>query len=141
MNSHRYELTSELDKGLKKYGEDNNLSPTFIINDLVESFLIDKGYLSIKSSTEGIEITPERIKHASFEKKWNRYQIQKSINGKVYSFASVTQGAYIAKEIVQFLNSKNWDIKYTIKSTGLKGSDQVNFLLSEMEKEGFETEF
>lgn len=137
MNSQGYKLTSELDKGLKKYGEDNNLSPSFILNDLVESFLIDKGYLSVKIPIEDIEIIPEKIKYAHFEKKWNRYQIQKCINGKTHTFASVTQGARLAKEIVQFLKSKNWDIKYCSKSTGLKGVDQINFLLSEMEKEGF----
>ena len=134
MNSQGYVLTSELDKGLKKYGEDNNLSPSFILNDLVESFLIDKGYLSIKFPIEHIEVTPEKIKNASFETKWNRYQIQKCINGKTWSFASVTQGARIAKEIVQFLESKGWDIKYSTKSTGLRGVDQINFLLSEIEK-------
>ena len=107
MNSQGYKLTSELDKGLKKYGEDNNLSPSFILNDLVESFLIDKGYLSVKIPIENIEIIPEKIKYAHFEKKWNRYQIQKCINGKTHTFASVTQGARLAKEIVQFLKSKN----------------------------------
>lgn len=41
-----------------------------------------------------------------------------------------------AKEVRAFLIMKNWDIKYSTKSTGLKGAKQVNFLLSEMEKEG-----
>ena len=38
MNSQGYVLTSELDKGLKKYGEDNNLSPSFILNVFLISF-------------------------------------------------------------------------------------------------------
>ncbi len=135
MSSQGYVLISELDKGLKKYGEDNDLSPSFILNDLVESFLIDKGYLSIKFPIEHVEVTPEKIKNAPFDTIDNRYQIKKSINGKGWYFASVTQGARIAKEIVQFLESKGWDIKYSTKSTGLKGVDQINFLLSEIEKE------
>ena len=135
MNSQGYVLTDELDKGLKKYGEDNNISPSFILNDLVETFLIDKGYLSVKFLVEDSEVAPEKIKYAHFEKKWNRYQIQKCIQGKTHTFASVTQGAKIAKEIVQFLEIKGWDIKYCAKSTGLKGVDQINFLLREMEKE------
>lgn len=135
MNSQGYVLTAELDKGLKKYGEDNNLSPSFILNDLVETFLIDTGYLTVKFPEEEIEVAPEKIKHAHFDKKWKRYQIQKVIDGKTYTYASVTQGARLAKEIIHFLESKNWDIKYAPKMTGLKGVDQINFLLSEMEKE------
>lgn len=134
MTSQGYKLTSELDEGLKKYGRDNNISPTFILNDLVESFLIDKGYLSIKPSIKN-DNTPKKIKYAPFEKANNRYQIIKNIKGKRYTYASVTQGAGLAEELVQFLESKNWDIKYSTKSTGLKGVEQINFLLSEMEKE------
>ena len=137
MNSQGYKLTSELDKGLKMYGEDNNLSPSFILNNLVESFLIDKGYLNVKSPIETVEVASEKIKHAYFEKKSNRYRIMKWVNCKKYNFASVTQGARVVKEIVQFLESKDWDIKYSIKSTGLKGVNQINFLFDEMEKEGF----
>lgn len=137
MNSQCYKLTSELDKGLKKYGEDNNLSLSFIINDLVESFLIDKGYLGVNFPVNDIEIVPEKIKHASFVKKSGRYQIKKTIHGKQYYYASVTQGAGLTKEIIQFLESKEWDVKYATSSTGLKGVDQINFLLNEMEKEGF----
>lgn len=134
MTSQGYKLTSELDEGLKKYGGDNNISPTFILNDLVESFLIDKGYLSIKPSIKN-DNTPKKIKNAPFDKYRNRYFIVKSIKGKRYVYASVTQGAGLAEELVQFLESKNWDIKYSTKSTGLKGAEQINFLLSEMEKE------
>ncbi|MBQ2635397.1 MAG: hypothetical protein IJJ11_07895 [Methanosphaera sp.] len=136
MNSQGYKLTSELDKGLKKYGEVNNLSPSFIINDLVEAFLIDKGYLSVHFPVNDIEIVPEKIKYAHFQKKHGRYIIQKSIQGKRYYYASVTQGAGLTKEIIQFLESKEWDVKYATSSTGLKGVDQINFLLNEMEKRG-----
>ena len=134
MTSQGYRLTSELDEGLKKYGRDNNISPTFILNELVESFLIDKGYLSIKPSIKN-DNTPKKIKYAPFDKYRNRYFIVKWIKGKRYNYASVTQGAGLAEELVQFLESKNWDIKYSTKSTGLKGTEQINFLLSEMEKE------
>lgn len=132
-----YKLASELDEGLKKYGEENNLSPSFIINDLVESFLVDKGYLGVKSCVEDVEVAPEKIKYANFHKNNKCYQIRKSFKGKAYYYASVNQGTGLVKEIVQFLESKNWDTKYTSKSTGLKGVEQVNFLLKEMEKEGF----
>ena len=70
MTSQGYKLTSELDEGLKKYGRDNNVSPTFILNDLVESFLIDKGYLSIKPSIKK-DNTPKKIKYAPFDKDGN----------------------------------------------------------------------
>lgn len=137
MKSQSYKLKPELNDGLIKYGEDNNLSPSFILNDLVETFLIDKGYLVIKIPVENIKVAPEKIKNAPFDKNSKRYRIQKYIDGKNYNYASVTQGARLVNEIVQFLESKDWDIKYTLKMTGLKGVDQINFLLNEMEKEGF----
>lgn len=136
MKSQGYVLNSELDKGLKKYGEENNLSPSFIINDLVESFLIDNDYLCIKLPENDNESKPEKIKNAPFSKTDNRYRIRKNINNKTYNYASVpVWEGRVAKEIVGFLKSKNWDIKYSIKSTGLKGRDQINYLLGEMEKE------
>lgn len=138
MKSQSYKLKPELNDGLIKYGEDNNLSPSFIINDLVETFLIDKGYLGIKIPVENIKVAPEKIKYAYFEEKGKRYRIKKGFGSKVLCYASVTQGARLTKELIQFLESKNWDIKYSTKSTGLTGVDQINFLLSEMEKEGFD---
>lgn len=132
-----YKLASELDEGLRKYGEENNLSPSFILNDLVESFLVDKGYLGVKSCVEDVEVAPEKIKYAPFDKRDKRYVIRKRVNGKCCTYASVNQGKGLVKEIIQFLESKNWDTKYTTKSTGLKGVEQVNFLLKEMEKERF----
>ena len=135
MNSKGYRLKSELEKGLRKYGEDNNLSPISIIEELVENFLTDKEYLSINPLLEKVDDPIEKIKYASFEKKWGRYQITKQVNGKKYHYGSITQGASIAQELVDFLESVNWDTKYSTKETGLKGIEHINFLLSEMEKE------
>lgn len=135
MNSQKYILNSELDKGLKKYGEDNNLSPLSIVEELVEDFLIKKGYFTINITMEPKGEQPiEKIKYAGYESKKERYQIKKHINGIQYNYGSITQGASLTKELVTFLESVDWDTKYSTKETGLKGTAQINFLLNEMEK-------
>lgn len=130
MKSQTYELRDELDKGLKKYGEDNNLSPISIIEDLVEDFLCSKDYLEM--SFASVPSKPEKIKNAFYREDRGVYEIQKSLNGKRHY--GNTKSPVIAKEIVSFLKTVNWDKKYTTKKTGLKGDNQINFLLEEMEK-------
>ena len=130
MKSQTYKLRNELDKGLRKYGEDNNLSPISIIEDLVEDFLCSKDYLEM--SFASVPSKPEEIKNASYRERGG-YQIRKTIKGKLIWYGSC-KSPVIAKEIVSFLESVNWDEKYSSKKTGLKGDNQINFLLEEMEK-------
>ena len=127
MNSQGYKLRTELEEGLQKYGESNNLSPLSIIEKLVEDFLCDEKVLCVSVVESPSKI--EKIKNANYRKECGAYRIRKSIDGKSPIFA---------KEIINFLESKEWDIKYSTKKTGLKGVAQINFLFNEMEKEGFE---
>lgn len=132
MKSQSYKLKPELDNGLMKYGEDNNLSPISIIENLVEDFLCRNDYLCAE-----VEIGPakiEKIKNATYRKEIGTYRIRKRINGKREEYGS-TKSPMVAKDIVVFLEGVNWDSKYSISETGLKGEAQINFLLSEMEKE------
>lgn len=132
MKSQSYKLNPNLDDGLRKYGEDNNLSPLSIIEELVEDFLCRNDYLCAE-----VEITPvqiEKIKNANYRKEIGAYRIRKQINGKREEFG-LTKSPIIAKDIVSFLETVGWDIKYSMSCTGLKGPDQINFLLNEIEKE------
>lgn len=135
MNSKGYRLKSELEKGLEKYGEENNLSPISIIEELVEAFLTDKEYLDVSPLIEKEETPIERIKYAFYDKTRNRYQIIKTVEGKRHTYGSITQGASLTRELIDFLESVNWNTKYSTNETGLKGTEQINFLLNEMEKE------
>lgn len=134
MNSKSYRLKSELDEGLTKYAEDNNLHPLSIIEDLVECFLTDKEYLSVNPLIEKKDTHIEKIKYTYYDETKKRYQIGKFVDGKKHLYGSITQGASITREVVNFLESVNWDTKYSTSNTGLKGAEQINFLLSEMEK-------
>ena len=132
MTSENYRLRDELDEGLRKYGEDNNLSPISIIEDLVEDFLCRKDYLQFQAEPTHSE--REKIKHAYWRKDNCSYQIAREINRIKYTFGH-TKSSVVAKEIISFLNRVNWDVKYSVKNTGLKGDEQINFLLNEIEKE------
>lgn len=132
MNSQGYKLRTELNDGLVKYGEDNNLSPISIIEELVEDFLCQKDYLY--STFEPCSSEVEQIRYANYDKRSKAYTIQKSINGKDYGYGT-SKSPVIVKEIICFLESVGWDIKYSTKNTRLRGTKQINFLLNEMEKE------
>lgn len=131
MKSQGYMLRTELDDGLRRYGEDNNLSPISIIEELVEDFLCSKDYLHFQLEPSHPKI--EKIKNAQWLR--GEYQIRKGIKNKRLTYGS-SKSPTVVKEIINFLESKNWDVKYCSKNTGLKGVEQINFLLSEMEKEG-----
>ena len=133
MKSQGYRLRTELDDGLRKYGEDNNLSPISIIEELVEDFLCNNDYLS--TTFELIPSKPEKIKYAYWRKDNGSYQIAREFERIKYTFGH-TKSLAVAKEIISFLKSVNWDVKYSTRNTGLKGEDQINFLLSEIEKKG-----
>lgn len=132
MKSQNYKLKPELNEGLIKYGEDNNLSPLSIIEELVEDFLCSKDYLGIE--IESIPPKIEKIKNANYRNECGAYRIRKSIGGRRFIYGQ-TKSSIIAKDIVVFLESVNWDIKYSMSVTGLKGEAQINFLLSEIEKQ------
>ena len=135
MNSQGYKLRTELEEGLQKYGESNNLSPISIIEKLVEDFLCDEEVLCVSVVESPSKI--EKIKNANYRKECGAYRIRKSVDGKRIVYGQ-TKSPIFAKEIINFLESKEWDIKYSTKKTGLKGVAQINFLFNEMEKEGFE---
>ena len=131
MNSQGYKLRTELNDGLVKYGEDNNLSPISIIEELVEDFLCQKDYLC--STFEPCSSEVEKIRHTNYDKRSKIYTIQKCITGLKYCYGS-SKSPVIIKEIICFLESVEWDIKYSTKNTKLRGTKQINFLLNEMEK-------
>ena len=132
MKSQSYKLNPELNNGLIKYGEDNNLSPISIIEELVEDFLCRNEYLGVEMESTPPKI--EKIKYADYDKRSESYGIRKSINGKRKRFGA-SKSPRIVKDIIKFLESKDWDLKYAVSNTGLMGEKQINFLLGEMEKE------
>ena len=132
MKSQSYKLRPELNEGLVKYGEDNNLSPISIIEELVEDLLCRKDYLGIE--IESIPSKIEKIKNANYRNECGAYRIRKSIDGRRFVYGQ-TKSSIVAKDIVHFLESVNWDTKYSTSGTGLKGEAQINFLLSEIEKQ------
>ena len=130
MKSQSYTLRTELDEGLRRYGEDNNLSPISIIEELVEDFLCSKDYLHFQIGQDNSKI--EKIKHAKFDKRRGTYQIRWGSPIKTYGSS---KSPAVVKDIITFLESKEWDVKYSTKNTGLRGVEQINFLLSEMEND------
>ena len=129
MKSQGYLLRNDLDEGLRRYGEDNNLSPISIIEELVEDFLCSKDYLHFQIGQNNSKI--EKIKNAKFDKRSGAYQIRGGSPRKTYGSSKSTA---VVKDIITFLERKDWDVKYCSKNTGLRGVEQINFLLSEMEK-------
>lgn len=129
MKSQGYLLRNDLDEGLRRYGEDNNLSPISIIEELVEDFLCSKDYLHFQIGQNNSKI--ERIKNANFDKRCGVYQIRGGSPRETYGSS---KSPAVVKDIINFLESKDWDVKYCSKNTGLRGVEQINFLLSEMEK-------
>ena len=130
MKSQSYTLRIELDEGLRRYGEDNNLSPISIIEELVEDFLCSKDYLHFQISQNNSKI--EKIKNAKFDKRSGAYQIRGGSPRETYGSS---KSPAVVKDIITFLKSKDWDVKYCSKNTGLRGVEQINFLLSEMEND------
>ena len=130
MKSQSYTLRTELDEGLRRYGEDNNLSPISIIEELVEDFLCSKDYLHFQLDQNNSKI--EKIKHARFDKRSGAYEIRGGYPTKNYGSS---KSPAVVKDIITFLKSKDWDVKYCSKNTGLRGVEQINFLLSEIEND------
>lgn len=134
MNFKDLPLKNEIKEGLLKYGKDNNAQPFNIIESLVEEFLYKNKYLVVGVGDKEVPFPQELNKpHISFvEKNHGKYRVRRRINGYRYNFASCDYEE--ARLIVEFLESKNWDLKYSTKESGLNGREQVEFLLGEIEK-------
>lgn len=132
-------LKSELTEGLIQYERDNNISPLSLIESLLEKFLYDEGYL-VTGAGDNVVPFPSNLNHAHLKyttiRENGNLQIRKDIGGKIYTY-----GAYkeydIIKRIIEFLKSKDWNVKYSTMNTKLRGEKQIEFLLCEMEKEGW----
>lgn len=126
-------LRDELKEGLIKYAEDNNLSPLSLLESLIEDFLIKKEYLVIFDSDAPVEFPALSPIKNIFLRKNGKFQVMKSINKNRMNFMS---GNYEeAKTVVEFLESKEWDSKYSTSETGLRGKKQIEFLFDEIKKE------
>ena len=129
-------LRNELKEGLLQYERDTNVSPHFLVESLIEKFLYKHGYLTVGFDDEELpsltELINPHIKHTTVREN-GKLRIEKMIDGVhgFYGTASYDE----AKIIVDFLISKNWDLKYTTRNTKLKGQKQIDFLLNEIKKE------
>ena len=142
MKSKNCVLKTELMEGLLQYERDTNLSPKSIIESLVEDFLYNKGYLTIGVEDNSIPFPDELNKplHLKYTSNFRngKLQVRKNIEGKGICFASCDYDT--AKIIIEFLERKGWDLKYSIPQTKLKGEKQVEFLLNEIKKEDFKND-
>ena len=131
-------LKNELKEGLLQYERDTNISPLSLIENLLEEFLYKKGYLVVGGGEENVpfpsELNKPPIEFTNLKKSGN-LEIRKTVDGNRYSFAYCTYDE--AKILVEFLKSKNWDVKYSTKHSLFKGKEHIAFLFNEMEKEGF----
>ena len=138
MKFNNYPLRNELKEGLLQYERDTNVSPNLLIESLIEKFLYTHGYLSVGFDDKDLpsltELITPRIKHTTVREN-GKLRIEKQIDG-VHGFYG-TANHNEAKIIVDFLISKNWDLKYATCNTKLKGQNQIDFLFNEMRKEGF----
>ena len=136
MKFNNYPLRNELKEGLLHFERDTNVSPHFLVESLIEKFLYKRGYLSIGFDDKELpsldELIKPRIKHTTMREN-GKLRIEKMVDG-VHGFYG-TCSYDEAKIIVDFLISKNWDLKYSTSQTKLKGKKQINFLLTEIEKE------
>lgn len=136
MKFNEQSLKDELANGLLEYERDTNLSPFSVVESLIEKFLFKKGYLSYGAGDNKVsfpcKLNQPRFKYTRFRKN-GKLQVRKQIGGKVYNFGICEYGE--AEMIIEFLKSKNWDIKYSTFQTKLRSKKQIEFLLNEIEKE------
>lgn len=129
-------LRNELKEGLLQYERDTNISPFSLIESLIEEFLYKNEYLVVGVGDKEVpfpaELNQTRIKYAR-PRKNGHVQIRKQINGRVENFGNCCYSD--AEILIKFLESKNWDIKYSTKKTKLRGKKQIDFLFNEIEKE------
>ena len=132
-------LRDELRQGMAQYERDTNVSPLSLIESLIEDFLYKQGYLVVVGDEEvpfPTELIKPRLPHTTFKSSSKKWCIQKRYGKTIVAYAYFEEDRYEeAKKVIQFLKSKNWDLKYSIKQTKLSGKEQFDFLLSEVEKE------
>lgn len=136
MKFNNYPLRNELKEGLLQYERDTNISPHSLVESLIEKFLIKEEYLIVGAGDEDVPF-PTELNHPPIKNVQDRgngkFQIYRRIDGIQYRYGT---GKYDeVKILVEFLKSKNWDLKYSTIRTKLKGRKQIDFLFSEMEKE------
>ena len=79
-------------------------------------------------------LSPEDKTFIATKKNGKKHQIQVRIQGILYNFGTY-DSLEQAKEVRNFLLSKNFDKKYSTKHSGLKGKKYYDWLFSEIEKE------
>ena len=138
MKFNECQLRDELVEGLIQYGRDANLSPSSIIESLLEEFLCKKGYLVYGVGDEIIpfpaELNQITLKH-TYDRGNGTLRIYCSLKGNKKANYGSTNDYNEAKIIVDFLECKNWDLKYSTSQTKLRGRKQIDFLLNEIERE------
>lgn len=136
MKFNEQSLKSELVDGLLEYERDSNISPFSLVESLIEKFLFKKGYLSYGAGDNEVsfpsELNKPPIPYTTLNRN-GKYLVRKTINGVRYHFGFCDYGD--AKIIVEFLEKKNWDLKYATQYSEYKGKTHINFLLNEIKKE------
>ena len=129
-------LRHELKEGLLQYERDTNISSHSLVESLIEDFLYKNDYLTVGFDNEDVpplsELIMPRPKYTQIRPN-GKLKVHKHVNGKMYVYCTCDYGD--AKPIISFLESKNWDLKYSTGQTKLKGKKQVEFLFNEIEKE------
>ena len=129
-------LRNELKEGLMQYERETNLSPLSLIESLSERYLYDEGYLVTGAEDEVVpfptELNKPPLKYVSMDNRSGRYIIRKTINGKRYSYGTFDYDECV--RVIEFLESKHWNPKYSISNTKLNGKKQVEFLFNMIEK-------
>lgn len=129
-------LRNELKEGLLQYERDTNISPHFLVESLIENFLIKEEYLIVGAGEGDVpfptELNQPKIRYANRTPN-GKFEIRKTKGGKNLHFGRFNYND--SKIVVEFLESKNWDSKYSTSQTQLKGKKQSDFLFKEIEKE------
>ena len=119
-----------------QYERETNLSPLSLIESLIERYLYDEGYLVTGAEDEVVpfptELNKPPLKYACINKRDGRYRILKKINGKQYAYGTFDYDECV--RVIEFLESKHWDPKYSTSNTKLYGKKQVEFLFNMIEK-------
>ena len=129
-------LKNELKEGLLQYERDTNIPPHSLIESLIEKFLYKKGYLVVGAGSENVpfpcELNKPPLHHATLNRN-GKYIIRHTINGTRYHYGYCTYEEAIV--IIDFLEEKNWDVRYSTKYSDYKGRKHIDFLFNEIEKE------
>ena len=117
-----------------QYERETNLSPLSLIESLIERYLYDEGYLVTGAEDEVVpfptELNKPPLKYV--RNRSGRYALRKTVKGKLYSYGTFDYDECV--RVIEFLESKHWDPKYSISNTKLYGKKQVEFLFNMIEK-------